>query len=86
MVAGLGSHASVVGEVGDAGLGDLFLPAAEELLEDGLLDADLVKVGSDGLDDFGDDAAVDRRLWWGSEPGRRTGLGAGSWITYYNLV
>ena len=51
VLAGGGGHDSVVGEVGDAGDGDLVLPRAEEFLQHRLLDADLVKVGTDVLDD-----------------------------------
>lgn len=58
-----GGHALVLGEVGGAALGEAEFPEAEELLEDGLLDAELVKLGADVVDYVGDDGAVDRRLW-----------------------
>lgn len=61
-LARLGADAAVVREVGHARVSDLLLPAAQELLQDGLLDSNLVKVGPDGLDDFGDDAPIDVRL------------------------
>lgn len=56
------SHGGVVGEVGDAGLSDLGLPAAEELLEDDVFDSYFVKVGANVLDDIVDDRSVDGGL------------------------
>ena len=57
-LAGDGGHAGVLGKVGGARLGEAELPQAQELLKDGLLDAELVKLGADVVDHVGDDAAI----------------------------
>lgn len=57
-----GGHGGVVGEVGDAGLSDLGLPAAEELLEDDIFDSHFVELGANVLDNIVDDRSVDGGL------------------------